>query len=125
MNDAHCIHCHVSVAKHEHRRRSGIDVMRLQRIASLSTRFHQVAQIAPGSMRLAEQVAYKLGGGRHVLISRRAEYRQRPLAVFKPGRKNQSWEVAAVVHMKVTEQKDIHPGHLCAALAKAQGATAS
>ena len=99
--------------------------MRLQFVASFSFWIDEVAQIPIRSVRITEEIAHKLGGGRHELVSRRTEYRQRTIAVFKPGRKDQSREVAAVIDMKMAEQKDVHLRHLRSTLPKPKSATAS
>src|SRR6476646_3039665 len=46
-------------------------------------------------------------------------------AIFKPGRENQGGEIAAVVDMKMAEEKNIHFRHLCIAFSKAESAAPS
>jgi hypothetical protein len=47
------------------------------------------------------------------------------LAVSKPGRKDQSWKVSAVIDMKVSEQEHIQLGHLGSALSKPESASSA
>ena len=71
-------------------------------------------------MWVVEEGVHELGGGWHEAVSRRAEYGEGALAVFEPGRKDQSGEVAAVIDVKMAEEKDVRLRHLCSALAKAE-----
>ncbi len=119
MNDAHRVHDHVGVSKHENRFETGYDIMRFECVASFCTWPRQVAQVAPSSMRLTEQITHKLSRGRHKLVSRWTVHWQGALAVFKPGRKYQGGKIAAVIDMKMTELNNIHLGHLRSALTKA------
>src|SRR6516165_154763 len=93
MNNAHCIHRQVGVAKHKYGFGAGYDIMRFQCVASFLSWSHQLAQVAPSSVRLTEKIAHKLTSGRHKFVPRRAVHRQGALAVFKtrmktPKRKN-------------------------------------
>src|SRR5579871_3015761 len=99
--------------------------MRLQFVASVGLWIHQVAQIAIRSMRIIEEIAHKLRGRRHELVSRRPEDRQGTIPIFKPRRKDQCREVAAVIDMKMAEQKDVHLRHLRSTLAKPKSAATS
>jgi hypothetical protein len=76
-------------------------------------------------MRIAEQIVHKLRRRRHVLVPRRSVHRQHPRAVFKPRRKNQRRKIAAVIDMKMAEEKNIQLRHLRSALSKAQRAASS
>jgi hypothetical protein len=40
-------------------------------------------------------------------VARRTVYRQRTFAVFKPRRKDQGREIAAVIDVKVAEQENV------------------
>jgi hypothetical protein len=98
--------------------------MRLELVASLAW-LHEFAEIAPGSVWIGEEVVHKLCGGRHEIVSRGAVDRERALAVFEPGRKDEGGEVAAVIDVKVTEEEDIGLGHLSATFAEAEGTASS
>src|SRR5262249_44156149 len=86
---------------------------------------YQFAQIPPRSVRLSEQILHELSRGWHVLVARRSVHRQWPLPVFKPRREDQRRKIAAVIDMKMAEEKDVHLRHLRAALAKAQSTASS
>src|ERR1700761_273817 len=125
MRDAHGVEGHAGVAKDENRRGAGRDIVRLQLVGSLGIRLGHIAEIAPGSVRIAEEVVHKLGGGGHVLVSRRAVYGQGAGAISKPGRKDQSGEVATVIDMEVAEEEDVELGEVRATLAKAESAASA
>src|SRR5271168_2497933 len=98
--------------------------MRLELVASLA-RLYQLAEIAPGSVWIAEESVHKLCGGGHEVVSCGAVDREGTLAVFEPGRKDESGEVAAVIDVKVAEEKDVGLGHLRSTLSEAESAASS
>src|ERR1700722_1517023 len=98
--------------------------MRLELVASLAW-LYEFAEIAPGSVRVCEEGVYELCGGGHEVVSCGAEDRERALAVFEPGRKDEGGEVAAVIDVKVTEEEDIGLRHLRSTLSEAEGTASS
>ena len=93
-------------------------------VASLAW-LYEFAEIAPGSVWIGKEFVHKLGGGGHEIVSGGAVDRERALAIFKPGRKDEGREVAGVIDVKVTEEEDIGLGHLRSTLAKAEGTPSS
>jgi hypothetical protein len=68
---------------------------------------------------------HKLRGGGHEVVSGGAVDWEGALAVFEPGRKDESRKVAAVIDMKVAEEEDVGLGHLRSALSEAESAAAA
>src|ERR1700761_3184153 len=125
MRDADGVEGDAGVAQDESRRGAGRDIVRLQLVGSLGIRLGHIAEIAPGSVRIAEEVMHQLGGGGHVLVSRRAVDGQGAGAISKPGREDQRGEVATVVDMKVAEEEDVELGEVRATLAEAESAASA
>jgi hypothetical protein len=96
----------------------------LELVASVAW-FYQLAEITPRSAWIAEEFVHKLGGGGHEVVSCWAVDREGALAVFEPGRKDESREVAAVIDVKVAEEEDVGLGHLRSTLPEAEGAASS
>lgn len=98
--------------------------MRLELVASLAW-LYEFAEIAPGAVWIGEEVVHKLFGRGHEIVSCGAVDRERALAVFKPGRKDEGREVAGVIDVKVAEEEDVGLGHLRSTLAEAEGSASS
>jgi hypothetical protein len=96
----------------------------LELVASLAW-FYQLAEITPSSAWIAEEFVHKLCGGWHEVVSGGAIDREGALAIFEPGRKDESGEVAAVIDVKVTEEEDVGLGHLRSTFSEAESAATS
>jgi hypothetical protein len=57
-------------------------------------------------VRLTEELGHEFSGGGHDVVSGRAIYGQRTFAIFESGRKGQGWEIATLIDMEMTEEKD-------------------
>jgi len=125
VNDADGVDGHIGIAKDKDGDLGRRDVVRLELVGAVGVWLDHFAEVAPGPMRISEEVVHKLSGRGHVPVSGRAVDGQGAASFPEPGGKDEGGEVAAVIDVEMAEEEDVEGGHAGAALAEAEGAAAS
>src|SRR6476646_7239108 len=97
--------------------------VRLQLVAALLFRDQNHTQIAIDTVPSIEESVDKIDRRRKLAVARWAVYRQRAIAIFKPGREDQRRKIDAMVNVEMREQNHIELGHFRATLCESKSAT--